>query len=339
MSASSGAVCFETKARLLVGQSHTMIDASVIICTHNPRPHHLRRVMDALRNQMAPYSQWELLLVDNASEPALAPSWDISWHPNARHIREHELGLAAARRRGISEASAGLLIFVDDDSVLDATYLSEALRIGREWPVLGTWGSGTIVPEFEQQPAEHLKPQMSFLGLLRNEKAYWSNVPSCLRAIPLGAGMCVRAPAAAQYLRYVAQDTLPILGRKGTSLTSHEDTEISLVACSSGWGMGVFPELRITHLIPRARVSEQYLLKLVEGSELSGALLTYKWFEKSVPNPFAIRRLLSVVKNVVLTGGFHRRQFLATVRGKMAARRILLQHIEDTKGTKMSSSL
>ena len=86
-------------------------------------------------------------------------------------------------------------------------------------------------------------------------------------------------------------------------------------------------------------MSEQYLLKLVEGSELSGALLTYKWFEKSVPNPFAIRRLLSVVKNVVLTGRFHRRQFLATVRGKMAARRILLQHIEDTKGTKMSSSL
>ena len=39
-------------------------------------------------------------------------------------------------------------------------------------------------------------------------------------------------------------------------------------------------------------MSEQYLLKLVEGSELSGALLTYKWFEKSVPNPFAIRRLL-----------------------------------------------
>lgn len=28
------------------------------------------------------------------------------WHPNARHIRESELGLAAAPRRGITEAAA-----------------------------------------------------------------------------------------------------------------------------------------------------------------------------------------------------------------------------------------
>ena len=76
--------------------------------------------------------RWELLLVDNASKPALASSIDISWHPNGRHIAEGEIGLAPARRRGICEASADLLVFVDDDNLLDPSYLLEALAISRE---------------------------------------------------------------------------------------------------------------------------------------------------------------------------------------------------------------
>ena len=45
-----------------------MLDASIIICAHNPRFHYLERVLAALRIQSLPYEQWELLLVDNASE-------------------------------------------------------------------------------------------------------------------------------------------------------------------------------------------------------------------------------------------------------------------------------
>ena len=67
---------------------------SVVICTHNPRPDYLRRTLDALKTQTLPQEQWELLLVDNASEKALTGVWDLSWHPRARHIRENELGLA-----------------------------------------------------------------------------------------------------------------------------------------------------------------------------------------------------------------------------------------------------
>jgi hypothetical protein len=48
----------------------------------------LRRVLDALKAQTLPKEQWELLLIDNASKEPLAESWDLSWHPHARHIRE-----------------------------------------------------------------------------------------------------------------------------------------------------------------------------------------------------------------------------------------------------------
>jgi hypothetical protein len=42
------------------------------VCAHDPQPHYFDRVLLASRDQVTPYNQWELLLIDNASEPALA---------------------------------------------------------------------------------------------------------------------------------------------------------------------------------------------------------------------------------------------------------------------------
>jgi len=303
-----------------------MVQVSIVICAHNPRPDYLSRVIAALRNQVLPYNQWELVIVDNASEPPLAPHWNISWHPHARHIRENELGLAAARRRGMAEATADLLAFVDDDNVLAENYLSEVVRIAQEWPALGTWGSGTVVPEFERQPADYLKPYLVCLALRDNRQAYWSNVISYGDALPNGAGMCLRASVANEYRRLHDAETIRLTGRKGTALVGHEDTEIAFVGCSLGFGMGVFPELRITHLIPKERVSDEYLLRLAEGNQISGGLLEYKWLGTKPPNPFGVKGILSMFKNVVLTGGFHRRHYIAQVRGRTRALRALAKY-------------
>src|SRR5690242_20640193 len=127
-----------------------MVDVSVIICTHNPRSQYLRRVLKALRNQTLPLNQWELLIIDNAShQPLTSAAWDVSWHPLTRIIREDELGLSVARRRGMRASSANVLVFVDDDNVLELNYLATTLQISQGWPLLGVWGSGCIRPEFE----------------------------------------------------------------------------------------------------------------------------------------------------------------------------------------------
>ena len=116
-------------------------EASVIICAHNPRKDYFRRAVEGLHQQSLSAEKWEFLLIDNASDVPLASLWDISWHPNARHIREEQLGLAVARRRGMREAVADLLIFVDDDNVLASDYLYKAVTIKDEWPFLGVWAA------------------------------------------------------------------------------------------------------------------------------------------------------------------------------------------------------
>src|SRR5688572_4101532 len=132
-------------------------EISVITCSHNPRPDYLERVLDALRKQTLDKSRWEFLLIDNSSQDSLEARVDLSWHSNARHIREGKLGLTHARLRGIREASGDLLVFVDDDNILDDDYLDEALRVAEEWPRLGAWG-GQTRPGFEENPPDWTRP-------------------------------------------------------------------------------------------------------------------------------------------------------------------------------------
>jgi glycosyltransferase involved in cell wall biosynthesis len=295
---------------------------SVIICSHNPRPDYLQRVVGGLREQSLPDNQWELLLIDNASKKPLAGACDLSWHPHCRHIREDKLGLAIARQRGIKEAAAELLVFVDDDNVVRQNYLVEAIKIAQGWPQLGVWG-GSISPEFEVDPPESLHKFLGYLALREVRTARWTNVVECSEALPCGAGLCVRRSVAAAYVKHYREAQLKLTGRKAGSLVSGDDTELCYIACSLGLGFGMFPELALSHLIPADRLEEQYILRLVEGIHTSGHLLDYKWHAKFPGRPRSIREMLRIALNLCTMRGVDRRVYLAGLRGASLARAML----------------
>jgi len=262
---------------------------SVIICAHNPRPDYLRRVLGGLRAQTLPQDQWELLLIDNASGDKLAETWDLSWHPQAKHFREEELGLTPARLRGIMEANADLLVFVDDDNVLDPDYLKAAIQISCEYPFLGTWG-GTIRGEFEIEPEPWARPLLGFLGIREPRVPIWSNNPGDGQAEPCGAGLCVRATVARTYADQLAAGSpRRKLDRRGSALSSGGDTDLILTSCDLGQGFGSFPQLTMTHLIPASRLQLDYLIRLIQGITASGVLLRYLRFGDLSPEPSRYR--------------------------------------------------
>src|SRR5262249_589489 len=113
-----------------------------------------------------------------------------------------------------------------------------------------------------------------------------------------------------------------------TSFDSGGDVEIDYVACDLGLGMGVFPELRLTHLIPKERLNENYFVKLAAGVTVSNMLLEYNW-QGTVPvSPFSgtlgVRR---VIKDALSRKGIRRRMYLAQLRSKLRARSIILSHM------------
>jgi glycosyltransferase involved in cell wall biosynthesis len=298
-----------------------MIEISVIICTHNPRPQYLARVLAGLRGQTLSVEQWELLIVDNASQQPLR-EWNLSWHPHACIVREEKLGIAAARVRGMREMTANMLVFVDDDNVLDPEYLSETLQIGQNWPQLGVWG-GSIVPEFEVQPPEHLKEFLGSLALREIKTPRWSNVMTCHDTQVWGAGMSLRANVAKEYIAQSGCGPVQIVGARGKTLLGGEDVEICYVACRLGLGMGLFPQLKLTHLIPKERVEEDYIVRLEEGIQTTAFLLSYKWQGIRPRSLFAGLGMASMLRDIVYYRGIHRRMYLARLRGIVAARRII----------------
>lgn len=299
---------------------------SLIVCTHNPRSDYLRRVLQVLREQTLPMSNWELLLVDNRSSQTLSAQIDLSWHPHGKHVREETLGLTSARLCGIETARGELLIFVDDDNLLAPDYLASALEIGRENPWIGTFGACTITPVYEVQPSAELEPYCSMLALRNEPHDRFTNLPRLeAAAVPFGAGLCVKAQVA-KNLAHRKRRGGRMFDRKGTDLFSSGDLEFSLAAADSGLGYGIFHRLRLTHLIPSARVQLEYLLRLNESMVYSNDLLRRLRSQELGEKPRSwLREFAMAVNSLIIrtatAKGVDRRFQWKSGRGRMKALR------------------
>jgi len=107
---------------------------TIVVCTRD----HPDTVLNTLRSLMAiEYQPFEVVLVDNApsseatKEAVLAAYGD---EPRIRYVREPRPGLSCARNRGLVEAAADIVVFTDDDVVVDPWWLHGILRGFRAAP-------------------------------------------------------------------------------------------------------------------------------------------------------------------------------------------------------------
>ena len=295
------------------------MDLSVITCSHNPRPDYLEQVLDALKVQTFDHERWEYLLIDNASADPLASGVDLSWHANARHIREEKLGLTHARLRGIREAQGELLVFVDDDNVLDPDYLEHVIEVAGKHSMIGAW-CGQRRPVFEQQPPAWTKRHWSHLALHEFQADIWSNQLD--GPMPNGAGLCVRKQVADYYAELHSTGKRAfVMDRSGDSLVSGGDVDLASCACDIGLGVGLFAALRLQHLIPSNRLTEEYLLRLTEGIGYSGVILDS--FRQSSSRPGGWSRKVAERLRYLRMDSREKRVYLATKKGQARARKDL----------------
>jgi hypothetical protein len=245
---------------------------SVIIPSHNPNMNALGQVLDRLRSQSLPQTEWELLVVDNCSATPLFSTLDLSWHRNGELVREEALGLTRARIAGFRRTSGRLVVLVDDDNLLARDYLEQALIVADSFPQLGTWG-GDVLPRFERPD---LAPPLSLYSLLTLRVVtsdVWSNDPDHHASTPWGAGLCVRREVAEKYVSDVDQRASSLeLDLRGGRLVYGGDTDIAYTGCAMGLGKGVFKALQLEHLIPASRCTEEYLCRVAEGRGYSEVL-------------------------------------------------------------------
>jgi len=288
---------------------------SVLIPTHNPRMDYLARVIDALKQQTLSPEQWELLVVDNASKEMVDGRLDLSWHSNARVVREERLGLTNARLRGFAETTGETIVLVDDDNVLAPDYLEQVARIAREHHFIGTW-SGALELELEEGSPEPARPLRHLLCERKPSKDVWSNDRSNFAATPWGAGECIRRAVAEAYARKVENDPRRRqLDLQGEQLVYGGDTDIAYTGLEMGLGMGVFTSLKITHLTPKSRCTEEYLLRNYEARAYSEVL--HHWVEHgTIPKQRTdLRGRLGMFARQMLGSPLERKMIAARARG------------------------
>jgi glycosyltransferase involved in cell wall biosynthesis len=242
---------------------------TVVIPTRNPHPGRLTCTLAGLAAQTLPWTAWDTILVDNGSEPAL-PDTMLATLPSAKRVvREANIGLTPARLAGIRAAQGDVLVFVDDDNVLDPGCLATVAECFDARPSLGAAG-GAVVPEWESPPPDWTR---EFHGLLAlrdlgpetkiakgGPQAPWPDFA------PVGAGLAVRRNYALAYAQAVERDPRRRqLDRSGVSLASGGDNDLVFTTLHAGGDVGYFPNLRLRHLIPASRLEPAYLARLNRG--------------------------------------------------------------------------
>lgn len=260
-----------------------MIKASVILCTYNPQTKILNETLVGLKQQSLDSNQWELIIVDNNSTNSFQEHLDLSWHRQGIVIKETKQGLTHARIAGIQKAKAPLLVFVDDDNILDNNYLENAIQIGEDYPFLGAWG-GTSIGKYEVTPPEWFSHKhFEMLAIRTIERDVWSNKYFDRPTNPIGAGLVIRQDVGEAYASSQINDSL-VLDRSGSSLLSGGDNELVYKAIDLGYGTGNFTSLLLTHFITAGRLTAEYMVRLTESMAMSNVLLYHK-FGRDYPLP------------------------------------------------------
>ncbi len=243
---------------------------SLIICSFNPEERILKRTLESCVNLTFEKNAFEILLVDNNSAKALANLPYINslknQHNNFICLSEPRQGLVHARLKGIREARAQTIVFVDDDNVLDKNYLTCLESLLNDHPQVGVWGPGIVNPFYIDGAPDWIKKQF---GYLYQEKELQETKFGCEASwpyyYPAGSGMVVKKVVLEKYIHDFENGLLTSTGRKGQQLTSGEDSQIVWTAVKMNLSAGTSPSLKLQHIIPAKRTSKEYLQKLNYG--------------------------------------------------------------------------
>jgi GT2 family glycosyltransferase len=111
-------------------------DVSVVICTKD-RADSLHQCLTSLTN--LPNKPAEIIVIDNASADDRTYK-TVATFPQVKYIREDRAGLDIARNTGARAATASIVLYTDDDTVIHSEWVAEVYRAFNDPSVAGMTG-------------------------------------------------------------------------------------------------------------------------------------------------------------------------------------------------------
>lgn len=227
------------------------LKTTILLCTHN-RDALLGLALDSLEEQTFPRSDFEVIVVDNASTDdtrSVVLAHQARSSLQLRYVHEPRLGLCVARNRGIHESRGEWITFFDDDAIAEKGWLEELMATAGKFrcSVVG----GKILPSWEDtRPAWLVDEFMRYLIVLDLGPSERE-----IHDLPFFYGTNIT------FHRKVFMELGEFredLDRVGTVLMGGGDTELCLRAHRAGKRLMWSPKAVVHHWISRERLTKKF---------------------------------------------------------------------------------
>jgi glucosyl-dolichyl phosphate glucuronosyltransferase len=238
---------------------------SVIIPTHN-RPATLRACLDTLQRQQGDPAALEVVVVDDGSEPEMAPlvaEVAASGPVPMRCERQPTSGLNSARNRGVRASFGDVVAFLDDDTLVSPGWAGAMLAAFSGHPCSAV--GGRVELQLAGPEPDWMRSRRNFLAEydLGSEAVWLDQQP-----VPVGANCAVRRTEFERIGGFRAG-----LDRIGRSLVSNGDTEFFARLKLSDGRLRYEPAAHVLHCVPADRLTVRYFARRYYAQGVSDELL------------------------------------------------------------------
>lgn len=235
-----------------------MIRLSLVIPTHN-RAAQLLAALESVVRQDLPREEWECVVVDNNStdDTAVRFAAFAAAHPayDLRIVAEFGPGVSYARNRGLSEARAPLVAFIDDDERINEGFLRAYLAFFEAHPEAVAAG-GRIVAEYPEGRPSWMSKYVEMP--IANPMDFGPAMRPFPRGrVPGGGNMAFRRAGLAAYGGFD-----PTLGRVNGELIGGEENDLFERLLAGGVTIWYVPDAVMWHIIPPSKLTEAYFRRL-----------------------------------------------------------------------------
>jgi len=226
------------------------LKVTVAIPTYN-RADFLRQTLAGLAQQHFPRDQFEVLVVDNNSRDhtrAVVTEF-AGANPAPRYIHEPQQGLDYARNRAIAEARGDVVLFGDDDILLQPDWVTQmagpllADAITRRIGAIG----GEVIPIFPDGLPDWVREWHAPLAFRPDAG------PLAARHSPMGANLAFPAWVFHELGRFHTT-----LDRSAGNYFSGGDSEMVRRVREAGYDVWFAPAAAVKHQMPASRTTFRY---------------------------------------------------------------------------------
>lgn len=230
------------------------------------RPELLADCLETLVSQDGPDDLFEVVVIDDGSEPPLAPlvaRYAGRGRP-MRCVRQEPGGLNAGRNNGAAVTDAPLIAYLDDDTLVDPRWAVEMVRAFTDEGADAVAGRIVLRLEGEEPPwlTPGLRAYLSELDL--GEEPQWLGPGQ----VPFGASCAITRAALDDAGGFAAG-----LDRVGGSLVSNGELELFERVRARGGRILYWPGAKVLHRVPAGRLTLEWFRRRTRAQGLSDALL------------------------------------------------------------------